>query len=85
MKRQNRFYGSPLRHATNAVEEAGMNAARTPAIPQSQELYAALRAMSISLGSFSLSEEEQSVIGAKISGSKLREPVLKPKMFHKKK
>ena len=43
MKGQTRFHGSTLGHAVNIFEETGTSASRTPAIPQSEELYTALR------------------------------------------
>ena len=85
MKRQTRFYSSPLRHAINAVKEAGTRAAKTPTIPQTEELYTASRALSISSGSFPSSDEEQTVTRRNFSAGKPREPVVKPKMTPKNK
>ena len=84
-KRQTRFFGRPLRHVVKIVEEAGTSAARTTVIPPSEELYTALRAVSISSGSFPLSDEEQTVVGRKISATKSREPILKLKLKPKNK
>ena len=84
-KRQTRIFGSPLRHAVKINEEVGTSAARNPVIPPSEELYTALRAVSISSGSFPLSDEEQTVNGRKISTRKSREPILTPKLKPKNK